>query len=299
MSETAAHILVAGRNGQVASALAEALRPNLRITLLGRPGLDILDADLVGKTIDRLRPDIVINAAAYTAVDQAESDRDAAFALNADAAATLAAAAATHGAPIIHISTDYVFDGSKKDPYTEDDPTAPLGVYGASKLAGEQAVAQANPDHITLRTAWVYSPFGKNFVKTMLNLARQRDEISVVHDQIGNPTSAHDIAEAVLAIAGIVLEDRQKLVPGTYHLAGSGETSWAGLAEYVFEVSRRAGGPSATVRPIPSSAYPTPVVRPANSRLDSSQVARTFGITMPGWQQSVAACMARLLAQPD
>ena len=187
-------ILVAGRSGQLALALAEtAPPPGWRLVALGRPELDILDEKSIEAAMDRVCPGLVVNAAAYTAVDQAESDDANAFALNEAAPAALAAAAAARSIPIIHVSTDYVFDGSKAGPYRESDAVAPLGVYGRSKLAGEKAVASANPDHLVLRTAWVYSAFGKNFVKTMLRVGSQRDELTVVDDQIGNPTSAHDL----------------------------------------------------------------------------------------------------------
>lgn len=289
-------ILVAGGAGQVARALAEAALPSsLHLRALGRPDLDILKTASIEAAFDRVKPDLVINAAAYTAVDQAETDIDAAEALNAHAAAALASAAARHSIPIFHLSTDYVFDGTNDLPYTEEDPVAPLSAYGRSKLHGERAAAAANCDSLILRTAWVYSPFGKNFVETMLRLAKQREELGVVRDQIGNPTSAHDIADALVVIAAAILAGKVPIIPGTYHLAGTGETSWAGFAEAIFRESAALGGPSARVRPIPASDYSTLVARPANSRLDCTKIKNTYGIVMPNWQDSMRACIRRLL----
>jgi dTDP-4-dehydrorhamnose reductase len=289
------NILVAGRAGQVAQALANLPVPlGVEIFTLGRPQLDICDEFKVEAAISSMSPDIVINAAAYTAVDQAESDAAAAFALNRDGAANLANASASRGIPILHLSTDYVFDGSKTTPYVEGDPVAPLGVYGASKRAGEEAVAAANAAHVILRTAWVYSPVGKNFVKTMLRVADGRDELGVVDDQIGSPTSAHDIAAGLLGIAQRVIgaKDWQ---PGIYHMAGAGEASWADFAQFIFETSDALGGPVAHVKSITSAEYPTLVTRPRNSRLDCRKLSETFGVTLPAWQGSTRACVEELI----
>lgn len=289
-------ILVAGRAGQVARALAAAALPKgVEIVALGRPDLDLLDPASIIRAMDSLSPDVVINAAAYTAVDQAETDKAAAFALNADGAAFLAKAAAERGAPILHLSTDYVFDGSKSGPYVEADPVAPLGVYGASKLAGEQVVAACNPNHFILRTAWVYSPVGKNFVKTMLRLAETRDELGVVADQIGNPTSAADIAAGLVAMAQQITSDPSGAVPGIYHMTAAGEARWADFAEAIFAASAALGGPSARVNRIGSSEFPTPVKRPANSRLDCSSLSAAFGVTLPAWQRSTQICVKELI----
>lgn len=289
-------ILVAGREGQVARALAAAALPaGVEIVALGRPDLDLLDQASIDRAMERLSPDLVINAAAYTAVDQAETDEADAFALNADGAGHLAQAAAKCGAPILHLSTDYVFDGSKAGPYAETDPVAPLGVYGASKLAGERAVAAANPDYFILRTAWVYSPFGKNFVKTMLRLADTRDELGVVSDQVGNPTSAADIAAGLVAVAQRIKTNPADVTPGIYHMTATGEASWADFAEAIFGASAALGGPSARVNRIGSSEFPTPVKRPANSRLDCGRLSAAFGVTLPAWQGSTKACVKELV----
>lgn len=289
-------ILVAGGAGQVARALADVVAPDgLRIVARGRPGLDILDASAIARVMEEIRPSFVVNAAAYTAVDQAERDEAAAFALNADAPGHLAAAAAAAGAPIIHLSTDYVFDGGKDGPYVETDPAAPLGVYGRSKLAGEEAVASANADHIILRTAWVYGPVGRNFVKTMLRVGAERDELGVVDDQRGNPTAAADIAAGIVKIAAQILSGAAPVKPGVYHMAADGEATWADFAQYIFECSAKLGGPVARVNRITSAEYPTPVRRPANSRLNSSKLAAAYDVQLPHWQGSTRDCVEQLV----
>jgi dTDP-4-dehydrorhamnose reductase len=236
----------------------------------------------------------VVNAAAYTVVDQAEDEPDVAHAVNALSAGEIARAAAGAALPVIQISTDYVFDGTKTSPYVETDATGPKGAYGASKLAGEHGVAAANARHIIMRTAWVYSPFGKNFVRTMLKLAETRDELRVVGDQQGNPTSAHDIADAVLAVTAHI-EAGGFDAWGVFHFAGTGDTHWAGFAEEVFRQSAALGGPSALVTPITTAEYPTKATRPANSRLDCSRSAKVFGHSAPQWPDSLARVIARLL----
>ncbi|TGT85104.1 MULTISPECIES: dTDP-4-dehydrorhamnose reductase [unclassified Mesorhizobium] len=291
-------LLVTGRDGQVAASLLEAgqARAGVEVVAIGRPGLDLARPDTVIDAITAAKPDIVVSTAAYTAVDQAEDEPDLAFAVNATGAGKVAEAAARLGAPIIHLSTDYVFDGSAPHAYVETDPTAPLGVYGASKLAGEQAVAAANPRHLILRTAWVYSPFGKNFVKTMLRLAGDRDEISVVSDQWGNPTSALDIADAILHAATTLHRDKDLAAFGTYHLAGTGETNWSGFARHILDTSLKSGGPWARVRDITTMDYPTKARRPANSRLSSAKFAGVFAWTAPDWRQSAEEVVRRLVA---
>jgi len=301
-------IAVTGKTGQVALALserasgAERAGSGAEVALLGRPELDLAAPASIAAAIAAVRPDVVVNAAAYTAVDQAETQRDTAFAVNGAGAGAVAAAAWALGVPLIHISTDYVFDGGKPAPYAEGDATAPLGVYGASKLAGEAAVLAAHPAAVILRTAWVYSPFGGNFVKTMLRLAATRDdsnvprEIRVVADQIGNPTSALDIADGVLALA-------QRLVAapaaaaGVFHMAGSGEASWADLAVAVFAASAAQGGPAAKVHRISTADYPTPAPRPANSRLNCAKLAQAYGLRLPDWRASVTEVVARLIKE--
>ena len=289
-------ILVAGVTGQVARSLALAKAPaGMTVINAGRPELDLLDGDTVREAIERHKPDIVVNAAAYTAVDQAESDEDAAFALNAAGPGRLAAVSAERAIPIIHISTDYVFDGTKNAPYAETDPVAPLGVYGRSKLAGEEEVAAANPAHFILRTAWVYSPFGKNFVKTMLRVGAGRDELNVVDDQRGNPTSALDIAQGILTASTKVLSGDPAAAPGVYHMSGTGEATWADFASFIFECSHAIGGPSAAVNRITSAEFPTPVKRPANSRLDCQKFAEAFDVRLPDWRDSARECVETLI----
>lgn len=290
------NVLVSGRSGQVASSLFKAKKPEgVEIIALGRPDLDITDKASIEAVFDRIKPDLVINAAAYTAVDAAETDSENAELLNASGAASLASAAARREIPILHLSTDYVFDGTKPTPYVETDDVAPLGVYGRSKLLGEQMVAEANPKHVILRTAWVYSVFGNNFLKTMLRVAETRDELGVVADQIGNPTSAHDIATGLLQIVDHFRKSDRDLNSGTYHMTASGDGSWADFAHQIFEASAEFNGPVATVKRITSAEWPTPVKRPANSRLDCSKLKRDFGVVLPKWQESTRQCVKRLI----
>ena len=290
-------LLVAGAQGQLARAMIELAPSATDVTAfaLGRPALDLTAPASVLKTLADFKPDVIVNAAAYTAVDKAESEPDAAMSLNADGPARLAEAADKMGAILIHVSTDYVFDGTKTTPYVEDDPTAPLGAYGRSKLAGEVAVRAATARHIILRTAWVHSPFGANFVKTMLRLAADRPEVRVVDDQIGSPTYAPHLADAILAISRAAIVDQDGARYGTYHAAGSGAVTWCGMAREVMRVSASLGGPSATVTAITTAEYPTPARRPANSRLDCTKLATAFGVTLPRWEEGVAECVRHLL----
>lgn len=292
------NVLVIGRDGQVARALARTVPADgVRLTCLGRPELDIRQPDSVGQAIGEVAPDLVINAAAYTAVDQAESEPEQAFEVNAIAAGGLARAAAARGIPVFHLSTDYVFDGQKQAPYKEDDRVAPLGTYGRSKLDGEMAVLDANPAALVLRTAWVYSPWGKNFARTMLSLAETRDEISVVHDQIGTPTSALDIARGLWALALGQAAGGQAPAPGIFHMTARGEASWAEFAEEIFAVSLALGGASARIRRIGTADYPTLARRPANSRLDSSRLLRVHGVALPDWRASVRPVVTEIVQQ--
>lgn len=289
-------LLVTGRNGQVATSLAERalLAPGITVIAAGRPELDLEQPDTVKAAILTARPDIVVNAAAYTAVDKAESEAERAFAANCGGARAAAEAAAELGAPLIHLSTDYVYPGDKPTPYVESDATGPLGVYGRSKLEGEDAVKAAHAHPVILRTSWVYSPFGANFVKTMLRVGKDRDVLRVVDDQLGNPTSAIDIADGILRIApGLVAE---KTVGGTYHYCGEGSVSWCGFAREIFAQSARHGGPAPTVEAIPTADYPTPARRPFNSRMETEAFARRFGFRLRPWQEATAEVVARLLA---
>jgi dTDP-4-dehydrorhamnose reductase len=292
-------IVVTGREGQVARSLRErGAAAGVEILPLARPEIDLARPRSIQAPLSALRPDAVVNAAAYTAVDRAESEREQAFAINATGAGAVAAAAAALGVPVIHLSTDYVFDGALDRPYVESDVPNPMTAYGQSKLDGERMVAAAQPDHAILRTAWVYSPFGKNFVRTMLALAAQRAEISVVGDQHGSPTGALDIADAILAVARRMIERPGTAeLRGVFHLAGDGEASWAEFAEAIFDESRAVGGPSARVIPIPSSAYPTPARRPANSRLNGDRMQAVFGVRLPPWRPSLSACVRRLVRE--
>ncbi len=264
---------------------------------IARPEVDLARPTSVEAALLALRPDAVVSAAAYTAVDLAESEPEQAHAVNGAGAGAVAQAAGTLGIPVVHLSTDYVFDGSLDRPYSENDPTGPVGVYGQSKLAGEQAIAAATDNYAILRTAWVYSPFGRNFACTMLMLASKRDEISVASDQGGTPTNALDIADGMRATArNLVAQSGATGLRGVFHMTGGGEANWAEFAEAIFASSKTIGGPAARVIPIPSSAYPTPAKRPANSRLDNSKLAAAHNIRLPDWRQSLPATVARLVA---
>lgn len=289
-------LVVTGASGQVTRALQEgAVAAGVEVICLSRPEFDLADASNAADLLKQHKPDVVISAAAYTAVDLAESNATEAEAVNAIGPGRLAAACAALGLPFLHLSTDYVFDGTKPTPYREDDATGPTGVYGATKLAGEKAVAAANPRHVILRTAWVYAHEGKNFVKTMLKLAETRPALGVVSDQLGCPTYASDIATALFDIARQVKgKAAGEACFGTFHLAGSGDTSWAGFASAIFALAAKQGLPAAAVNPISASEYPTPAKRPANSRLDGAKLREIFGITMPHWHDGLARCIQRL-----
>lgn len=292
-------IAVTGRRGQVARALAEAgLGLNVDIINLGYPQLDLAAPETVEPALNAAAPDIVVNAAAYTAVDQAERESEIATAVNGAGAGAVAEGARALGVPIIHISTDYVFDGNKTTAYVEEDLVAPATAYGASKLVGEQAVAAATGDHVILRTAWVYAPYGKNFVRTMLAFAETRDEVRVVHDQLGSPTYAPDIAVAIIGIARNVLRNpSDPLLRGIFHLAGNGETSWAEFASAIFAFLAAKGLRTPKLTPIPSADYPTSARRPANSRLNCAKLARVHGIELPTWHDSLEICLDSLTSE--
>lgn len=273
-------LLVIGRTGQLATELAGRAGPDLEITCLGREAADLTDPAACAALVAAATTDAVINAAAYTAVDRAESEEALALTVNGDAPGAMARAAAARGIPFLHVSTDYVFDGSGTRPWRPEDPVAPLGAYGRSKLEGEAQVRNAGGPHVILRTSWVFSAHGANFVKTMLRLGRERPRLTIVADQIGGPTAAGDIADALIAMARGLIADPAK--SGTYHFAGAPDVSWADFARHIFA---QAGlGPE--VVDIPSSAYPTPATRPANSRMDCTTLA-AFGLTRPDWRESL------------
>ena len=285
-------ILVIGKSGQVARSLAERaeFHPALDIVAVGRDRADLEVQGAVAGIIAGERPDLVINAAAYTAVDQAEDEPERAFRVNAEAAGEIASAASDAGARLIHLSTDYVFDGTSETPYPENAPTNPLAVYGQSKLAGEDQVRSHHPGATIVRTAWVYSPFGRNFVKTMMGLGGERDRINVVDDQHGSPTSAIDLAEGLL----ILCRHSDSAGGRTFHLAGSGTATWFDVASHVMAERERHSLPAAKVAPIGTADWPTRVARPANSVLDCSAIEQAFGIRLPDWHESVAETVVRI-----
>jgi dTDP-4-dehydrorhamnose reductase len=286
---------VIGRSGQVARALSRSAQGRgYAVSALGRPEFDLERPGELPALISSYRPDVVINAAAFTAVDMAEEQRELAHRVNAGGAGTVARAASAAGALVIHLSTDYVFSGLKPAPYVETDATEPLSAYGATKVEGERLVLAADPRSIVVRASWVYDASGKNFVRTMLRLAQSRTEVGVVSDQIGSPTFANDLADAVLTVTASALKGERPT--GVYHCAGAGETSWAGFAEAVFEFSRARGGPFAAVKSISTAEYPTAALRPANSRLDCSKLARDYDVHMPPWQVSLEACVDEIAA---
>ena len=277
-------LLVFGQSGQVARELARAAPEAL---FLGRDQADLSDPAACAAAIRAHRPDAVINAAAWTAVDRAEAEEAAATVVNGDAPGAMARACADLGAPLVQISTDYVFDGAGAQPFRPGDPTAPLGAYGRSKLAGEEAVRASGARHVILRTSWVFSAHGANFVKTMLRLGADRPALRVVADQIGGPTPADGIAAACLSLVSAL---RDGATGGTHHYTGAPDTSWAGFARAIFDQA----GLSVAVEDIPSSAYPTPAQRPLNSRLDCAALATEFGITQPDWRAALATVIAEL-----
>lgn len=294
-------MVVAGREGQVARALAErGPGAGVEVIRLGRPGFDLLRPDDAARAIEAARPDVVVNAAAFTAVDKAEAEPGLAMQVNADGAAAVAAAAARIGAPLLQLSTDYVFDGALARPYREDDATAPLNAYGRSKLAGEEAALRACPRAVVVRTAWVYSPFGANFLKTMLRLGLAQDGVRVVADQCGSPTSALDLADALIAIAR---EARRRpgdrALYGVVHVAAPDFATWAEFAKAIFQAAHRLGRRRIAVEPILAKDYPLPARRPANSRLDAAKLEAVYGHVLPSWRASVRACVARLVGEAE
>ncbi len=294
-------ILVTGGAGQLAQALARA-RPE-GLVVVGRPAFDFDRPETVAAAVRDARPKLVINAAAYTAVDAAETDSAAARRANAEGPGLLAEACAQAGAQLIHVSTDYVFDGNKGAPYTEDDATAPTGVYGATKMDGERAVLAAHPGAVVLRTSWVYARAGRNFVLTMLGAAKRLPTLRVVADQRGCPTNADDLAAATLRVADRLLAASHggtqagaqgERFGGIYHAAGHGETTWHGFATAIFAEAARHGWPVPAVEPIATADWPTPARRPADSRLDCGRLERVFGVRLPEWHDSLAPAVAAI-----
>ena len=291
-------IVVTGNIGQVVSSLLE-IGPQygVEIVVIGRPALDLADPATVATALEGARPNVVVNAAAYTAVDKAESEPDLAMAINGVGAGAVADVCVRLGAPLIHLSTDYVYDGTKPTAYVETDAVGPVSSYGRSKLEGERQVAAKCRRHVILRTAWVFSPFGANFAKTMLRVAGTRPELGVVDDQHGCPTYAPDLAVAIIAIAKQVATAPENDPRwGVYHAAGSGETTWCGFAREIFACSGKLGGPAAKVNAITTDQYPTPARRPANSRLDCRRLEKAFDARLPDWRDATARCVARLVS---
>jgi dTDP-4-dehydrorhamnose reductase len=296
-------ILLTGKNGQVGWELQRALAAPTTVIALDSSQLNLADADAIRRTVREIRPDIIINPAAYTAVDKAESEPEQAMAVNGIAPGILAEEACRLGAVLVHYSTDYVFDGNKAAPYSEDDVPNPQCVYGRTKLAGEQAVRAAGGKHLILRTSWVYGVHGGNFVKTVLRLARERDELRIVADQSGAPTWARDLAQATLsAIAVWRKKEWENSLSGLYHLTASGRTDWHRYAEEIVRLARKYDATLAAkpldIHAIATREYPTPARRPANSALANDKIKSAFGIALPEWQDSLAECMRLFYEQP-
>jgi dTDP-4-dehydrorhamnose reductase len=296
-------ILLLGKNGQVGWELQRALAPLGEVVALDFDSPGPLSADFskpesLAATVQAVRPQIIVNAAAHTAVDKCESEPDVARALNAESPAVLAREAQRLGAWLMHYSTDYVFDGSGTTPWVEDSPTGPLSVYGATKLEGEEAIRASGCRHLILRTSWVYAARGGNFAKTMLKLAKERDRLTVIADQIGSPTGADLLADVTAHALRTALQRPE--VAGTYHAVGDGETSWHGYAQHVIEFARARGEAIKVARdaiaPVPTSAFPTPAKRPANSRMNTHKLRTTFGLTLPSWQTGVDRMLTEVLS---
>jgi dTDP-4-dehydrorhamnose reductase len=293
-------ILVVGKAGQVARCLhATAQEQGIPLISIGRPELDIGDASSIGHAIRDTAPAAIINAAAYTAVDKAEAEADEAYRVNCAGAGLLAKAAADQNIPFIHISTDYVFDGGGSTPYRENEPASPLGVYGHSKRDGEVEVMAAYPGAVVVRTSWVYSAFGTNFLKTMMRLAETHPVVRVVNDQHGSPTSAHELAPALLQVASRLSSSGASNRGGIYHLTADGQTTWFGFAEAIFDALKSRGGRAPEAIPIPTTDYLTPATRPAYSVLDCTRMERVFGVRLPPWRQSLDTCLDQFARQKE
>ena len=292
-------ILLTGGTGQVGWELARTLLPLGEVIAVNRAQADLADLNSIRTIIQQTQPDVIVNPAAYTAVDKAETEQAQAFLINAESPGAMAEEAKKIGALLVHYSTDYVFDGSKTSPYSENDTTNPMNVYGDSKLAGEQAMQATGGDYLILRTSWVYTNRGSNFLKTILRLAAERDELKIVADQIGSPTWARLIAEATAHIVRQSLEERRNgaFNSNLYHLTSAGETSWHGFAEKIVEIAserKQIALKAKSIKPIPSSDYPVPAKRPANSRLLTQRLEQQFGLTMPSWDNALSLCMQEL-----
>lgn len=283
-------VLIAGANGQVGHSLCQRLKKYpWEVIALTRNEFDITNVEIVNRTVEQYRPNIIINCAAYTAVDKAEQEQTLAFAINRDGPAYLASAANEVDAAIIHLSTDYVFDGNAHENYTETDPTNPQGIYGASKLEGEKALASANNKHIILRTAWVFGEHGNNFVKTMIRLGSNRDALGIVADQEGGPTYAGDIANALITIVESI-SNNSEIPWGVYHYSGAPHTNWYEFSRRIFDEVEQANlynKPVPTLNAITTADYPTPAKRPANSKLDCTKIEQAFGIKPSNWQAAL------------
>jgi dTDP-4-dehydrorhamnose reductase len=295
-------ILLLGKNGQVGWELQRALAPLGELIALdfdspGPLGADFSKPESLAATVRAVAPQVIVNAAAHTAVDKAESEPELARAINASTPGVLAREAVAIGAWLVHYSTDYVFDGSGSTPWLEDSPTGPLSVYGQTKLEGENAIRASGVRHLIFRTSWVYAARGGNFAKTMLRLARERDKLTVINDQIGAPTGADLLAD--ITAHALRAAQQQPVLSGTYHAVASGETSWHGYAKHVVEFARNAGQPikvaADAIEPVPTSAFPTPAKRPSNSRMNTRKLQETFGFTLPAWQAGVERMLTEVL----
>ncbi|PWB60047.1 MAG: dTDP-4-dehydrorhamnose reductase [Nitrosomonadales bacterium] len=294
-------ILLLGKDGQVGWELQRSLAPLGEVIAMGRQEANLEDLDSLRASIRRHRPDIIVNAAAHTAVDKAESEPEKAHRINAEAMGVMAEEASQLNAWLVHYSTDYVFDGEETAPYSEDDQTNPLSVYGRTKLEGEQLIRKRHARHLIFRTSWVYAARGGNFAKTMLRLAKERDELKVIADQHGAPTSAEFIADVTALVLYRIRQEAGVALAGTYHLVASGETTWHGYAQYVLELAEAKGDilktSPANVQPIPTEAYPLPAARPKNSRLNTCKLANTFNLHIPDWRYHVQRLMDELVMQ--
>jgi len=285
-------ILLTGVSGQIGFELARSLRSLGRVVALDRAGLDLSDTNQIRQVVQKVAPSLIVNAAAYTAVDAAETDAARAMRLNADAPEVLSQEAKRIGALLVHYSTDYVFDGAKPSAYVEGDAPNPLNVYGVSKLAGEQAITASGCAHLIFRTSWIYGARGTNFLQTMLRLGSERDELSVVHDQTGAPTWSRTVAnDTAKVLSQLLCNERDDWIrsSGIYHLTARGSTSWAGFAEAIFHNS--CGPAKPVIKSIPTALFPTPAIRPINSRLSNDKLAIKFGIRTPAWEEALRQCM--------